>query len=287
MRLTLSKGDMVMELDPCAGGSVQSLRHRDLDILRPGPDRCGPAFNALNYAAFPMVPFVGRIHEGRIEVDGEQMELHANLPPEAHAIHGHGWQDAWQVETQSETSATLYYKHAADAWPWDYEARQTFTLFDDALDVEIAVTNLSDRVMPAGLGWHPYFSSAGAVLQANTEDVWAVNDDTGQNRPIRVANGSDLSHARLVEELTLDDSFSVAPGPIRMTWPTHTVTLESDPLFSKVTVFVPPGETFFCAEPISQAPNAINSDLSPDKTGLKHLAKGETLSGRIRLSVKH
>ena len=64
MRLALSHGDMYLELDPMAGGCVSALRHRDLDILRPAPCRSVPAFDARDYAAFPMVPFVGRIHNG-------------------------------------------------------------------------------------------------------------------------------------------------------------------------------------------------------------------------------
>ena len=287
MRVTLAKGEMLLELDPCAGGAVSKLKHRDLDVLRPAPERVGPAFDALMYASFPMVPFVGRIHRGQFSHNGQDVQLHANLPPEPHAIHGHGWQDVWKIEAQTKTSATLSYNHTSDAWPWAYEARQMFRLGEDRLTIELSVTNRSDTPMPAGLGWHPYFYRAGATLVVPTTHVWTPDEETGDNAPSPVKIIGDLSRARIVQDLSLDTSFSVEPGAIEINWPTHAVIIKSDPIFSHATVFVPPGEDYFCAEPSTQAPNAINSELPDDVTGLTWLKPGETLSGKIKLSVIH
>lgn len=287
MRVTLVKGDMLLELDPCAGGAVSKLKHRDLDVLRPAPERVGPAFDPLKYAAFTMVPFVGRIHEARFQISEREIDLHANLPPEPHAIHGHGWQDVWKVESQSKTRASLSYHHAADAWPWSYNARQDFQLSDNRLSVELSVKNLSDTPMPAGLGWHPYFSREGATLIVPTTHVWSVDAESGTNSPAPVKITDDLSRARIVDDMILDTAFSVEAGTIEINWPTHGVSIKSDPVFEHATIFVPPGENYFCAEPISHAPNAVNSDLAEDVTGLKWLAPGETLSGKIKLTVIH
>jgi aldose 1-epimerase len=87
--------------------------------------------------------------------------------------------------------------------------------------------------------------------------------------------------------LTLDTTYSVEPGSIEINWPTHGVSIKSDPIFSHATVFVPPGEDYFCAEPITHAPNAINSALPDKVTGLQWLKPGETLSGKIKLTVIH
>ncbi len=287
MRVTLVKGDMLLELDPCAGGAVSKLMHRDLDVLRPAPERVGPAFDPLQYGAFPMVPFVGRIHEAHFSIGDRDIELHANLPPESHAIHGHGWQDVWKVDSQSKTLATLRYHHAADAWPWSYTALQTFKLSDNHLTVDLSVENLSDMPMPAGLGWHPYFSRKDATLIVPTTQVWTVDAESGGNTPSMVKITDDLSRARIVDGLTLDTSFSVEAGTTEINWPTHGVSIKSDPVFGHATVFVPAGQDYFCVEPITHAPNAVNSDLSDEVTGLKWLAPGQTLSGKIKLTVIH
>jgi len=287
MRVTLAKGDMRLVLDPCAGGSVSRLQHRDLDILRPAPDRVGPAFDPLQYAAFPMVPFVGRIHNATFQKGNETVRLHANHPPEPHALHGHGWQDVWKVEDQAKDRATLSYHHNDDAWPWDYDAKQSFKLGADHLNVELSVTNRSESAMPAGLGWHPYFPRKDATLIVPTTQVWCSHAETGANTPHAIKVTNDLSRARIVERLLLDTTYSISPQTIELSWPTHGVIMKSDPVFGHATIFVPPGEDFFCAEPISHAPNAINSQLAEDVTGLKWLESGETLSGKIKLSVIH
>lgn len=287
MRIVLTKGDMLLELDPCAGGTVSKFKHRDLDVLRPAPDREGPAFDPLQSASFAMVPFVGRIHDAQFRINGSEVDLHANFPPEPHAIHGHGWQDIWKVETHSKTTATLIYRHTADAWPWSYDARQTFRLTDSRLTLELSVTNTSDTPMPAGFGWHPYFNRAGATLIVPTTHLWSVDADTGENMPSPIKITDDLSRARIVKDLTLDTTYSLESGSIEINWPTHGVSIKSDPIFGHATIFVPPGEDYFCAEPITHAPNAINSDLSDDVTGLHWLKPGETLAGKIKLTVIH
>lgn len=287
MRVTLSKGEMVLELDPCAGGAVTALRHRDLNVLRPAPPRSGPAFSPIEYAAFPMIPFVGRIHNGRFVSDGTAIELHPNMPPEPHAIHGHGWRAAWKLESESVDAATLVYKHLADAWPWDYSARQTFRLDDNQLTIDLSVTNHGAAQMPAGLGWHPYFFRENAILTLPTTHEWSCDDRTGDNSPQVIQPCDDLSTGKQVEALNLDTTFSVSRAAISITWPTHSVTMVSDPVFAQATIYVPPGQDYFCAEPITHAPNAVNGALSDEATGLQWLAPGETLSGSIELTVTH
>ena len=287
MRVTLSSSDMTLELDPCAGGAVSALRHRDLNILRPGPNRIGPAFDAVNYAGFPMIPFVGRIHNGKFNCNGAAIELPANMPPEPHAIHGHGWRAAWKLQSETETTATLAYEHSSDAWPWDYAAQQVFEIDENQLSVRLSVTNHGANDMPAGLGWHPYFPREKATIKVATSHEWASDERTGNNIPYPIVSAADLSAGKPVEELTLDTTFSIREPSISVVWPTHSIRMISDPVFRHATLYVPPGEDFFCAEPITHAPNAVNSARSSDETGLEWLAPGETLSGSIVLSVAH
>lgn len=284
-RFSLTHGETVIELAPDAGGSVSSLRFRDLGILRPAPIRTDRAFDARDYAAFPMLPFVGRIYNGRFQFRGASIELPANMPPEPHAIHGHGWQSAWRVAEKTETSAILTYRHDADTWPWSYEAEQTFRVQQDGLKLSLRLTNLSDSVMPGGLGWHPYFFREAAVLSLNTTSIWELDEHTGELSNAPVCSETDLSNERAVEALTLDTTFSLGSRRIKMTWPTHGVIIESDPLFLGSTVYVPPGEDYFCVEPISHVPNAFNSALSRNKTGLNLIEPGATLEGSISLQV--
>ena len=286
MRIRLDHGDLSLELDPAAGGTVSAFKHKDLEILRSAPSRIGPAFDPRNYAAFPMVPYVGRIHNGQCVVNGTAIQLHANLPPEPHSIHGFGWQTAWKAEAQSPKAARLVHIHEADAWPWTYTASQTFRLENNGLVLEMELTNRGPNAMPAGFGWHPYFYRKDATLALPTTHEWQPDEETGENQPVQIQPYADLSPGRQVEQLKLDTAFRVAEPIIRMSWPTHAVTMTSDKIFSNATIYVPPGEDYFCAEPITHAPNAVNSALADDETGQRWLAPGEMLHGTIRLSVE-
>ena len=157
--ITLRAGGAGLVLAPAAGGAVARYwiddGNRSMELLRPwtAPGR-GDRFLA---AAFPLVPYSNRIRAGRFSFLGRNVTLPLNRPPERHSIHGHGWQVSWTPLEVGQGEATLEYRHAADSWPWTYLARQRFALGERSLSVELSLTNEGDAVMPAGLGWHPYF----------------------------------------------------------------------------------------------------------------------------------
>lgn len=284
-RFTITNGATRLDLDPMAGGAVSALRHGHLDILRPAPQHKGSLFDARLYAAFPMLPFVGRIYRGRFVHSGTPVELPSNMPPEPHSIHGHGWQNAWAVSAQGGSTATLSFHHSAGTWPWKYEAAQTFSVLSDGLRLSIDLKNLSDTPMPAGIGWHPYFLRSKAVLTLDAATVWSSDPLNGQTRPSPIRAEDTLSEGRSVEALKLDTTFTLGSRRAHLKWPTHEVIVEPDPLFMAATVYVPPNEDFFCIEPVSHVPYALNSALPWSETGMRLLAPGETLRGSITLRV--
>lgn len=287
MRLTLKQSDMEIGLAPKDGGCVTHLTWRGTQLLRPAPHTPhASAFNPLDYAAFPLVPFSGRIQNGQIQVDGERVHLAPNMPPEPHAIHGHGWRTAWDVEHRSDDAAQLGFTYDTGDWPWPYQARQIFQLMPNGLSLKLELTNLGTTPMPAGLGWHPYFPRADAQIALPSLAMWPSGDNRLQSPPIDLTADTDLRSPRPVNGLKLDNCFDVEPGPFRLIWPQHSLEITPDPIFSKAIVYVPPGEAFFCAEPVSHAPNAINAKLDTNVTGLTWLAPKQLLSGEITLRVR-
>lgn len=286
MMVDLHHGDLSLGLSPAHGGSVRYFRLGERHLLRSAPTLIKDDWDARDFAAFPMVPFSGRIANGAFTAGDTEVKLPANMPPEPHAIHGFGWQDAWQVSDQDTASVTLTHEIKTHAWPWAYKAEQTFQLSDHGLTLEMRVTNLSSSTMPAGLGWHPYFPRKGAVISAPTQQVWLSGDDMIPAPPIAVPEALDLSEPLEVETLDLDNAFDVAAPVQTLTWPDLTIRMISDPVFSKLVVYVPPRQHYFCVEPVSHAPDALNSDLPDDVTGLQWLEPGRTLSGTITLLVE-
>jgi aldose 1-epimerase len=283
--ILLSNGALNLVVDKNAGGSVVSLRYQDRDILRPGPTIIRQDWSPLEYAAFPLLPFSGRIANGRFKANGKLIQLPPNLLPEPHAIHGHGWKLPWDIISKSANSVTLGYSHPASDWPWNYHAEQTLTLNGSALSVDLSLTNTSSEPMPAGLGWHPYFPRSKANISAPTEEIWLSGNDMIPAIPTPVIADCDLRRMTPVSTLNLDNAFQAGGQRSVIELEHDTVELVADTVFRNLIVYVPPNEDFFCVEPVTHAPDAVNSALPASVTGLEWLSEGETLAGKIRLEV--
>ncbi|MEM7493773.1 MAG: aldose 1-epimerase [Pseudomonadota bacterium] len=282
--LSLTNGPFALDFTPEFGGSVRAFTASGVNILRPSGDMTPNHWDTRESAAFPMVPFIGRITNGCFRANDKSVQLPANMPPEPHAIHGFGWQRAWTVLDASDTHAVVEHAYNEVDWPWPYRAQQIFKLTEHGLTVTLFVQNQGETPMPTGLGWHPYFPSHATTLLAPVTQSW-----TGLNKlPERteLTSQTDLRFARPVQSLNLDTAFDCEQAPISIETDQHTLTLTSDPIFSKLTVYHPKDTDFFCVEPVSHAPDAINMNLSNEETGLVWLSPGETLQGDISLHVK-
>lgn len=282
MSLRLANDTVELVLAPELGGSVLRFRWCGRDVLR---DSMG-ARTVLETASFPLVPFAGRIAGSRFPWGGRTIELTPLFPGEAspqHAIHGHGWLAPWHVARTDEACAELAFDAPPDDWPWPYRAVQRFTLTPVGFVQEIEVTNLSGEPMPSGIGIHPYFPrDADAVLRAAHRSEWRT-DGAGlmleeDLRPQALDWWGDApAGARNV-----DTAYGHREGAISLIWPARDVALEiaPDARLAHTVIYVPPGEDFFCVEPVSHVPNAHNR-AEEGLQGLVALAPGETIAAAI------
>jgi aldose 1-epimerase len=280
--LSLKNGGAVCDLLPEVGGAVGRFAvggHEILRVAAPG------ATDARQTGCFPLVPFFGRIRGGIVEFRGERLTLPPDPSFTPNAIHGHGWRNPWRVEESREDAATLAYDHRADAWPWDYAARQQFELAPRSLRIALALTNRSLRPMPYSIGFHPYFRRPpGTVLHADVAGVWLA--DANITPTERAAPGAllDLAHgARLSEGPFVDNTHF--GWSHRATIERHDVTTELSSDAGFLHVFLPTNESFFCAEPVTAMPDAFNRQTQTD-SGFRVLNAGETATVAMTLTVR-
>ena len=281
-RVTISDGTAEAEIDT-QGGCIAAFRWRRngaaIDWLRPALNDGKTA--PTETACFPLVPYSNRIRESRFAFEGRDYRLARNFGASPHSIHGHGWLEPWEITAQSDDNLTLAYAHDADDWPSAYRAEQSFTLHGGALTVELAVTNTGARAMPAGLGLHPYFPRTPQCrLTAGVEGMWKTDDEVMPTTLIE----ADLSGGLQPEDTALDNCFTGFAGTAVIDWPEHhaSLTLEADPALAFLVVFTPPGEDFFCAEPVSHSTDAVNLAAARGDTGLAVLQPGERFSAEVR-----
>lgn len=284
--LELRHGDLELDLRPASGGVITGFRHRGHDLMRPATAAYAEAGDPGQSSCFPLVPFSNRVADASFSFGGQRYALPRNFPPEPHAIHGQGWQTAWTVLEAGATTARLGFDHAVGATPLTYRAEQTFALDDDGLTIAIGVTNTGDGPMPAGIGLHSYFvRTEGVTLRASPAHVWLADARKLPEEQVLVPAHWDFAGAARVSPLSLDHCFGGWDGKAEIRWPETGVSLriDADPVFGHVVVYVPPGEDFFCVEPVSHVNDGFNLLARGVRgTGVRILAAGDSLSGTIR-----
>jgi aldose 1-epimerase len=284
--IALADGDLRLELLPDLGAAVATLRYQGRDVLRPTPAGADDPFET---AAFVLAPFANRIADGRFRVGDREVEIPRNAPGQAHPLHGHAWRKPWRVESAARERAVLSFEHPADSWPWHYSVTQILTLRGDSLEVALSIENRDTTPMPVGLGWHPYFhKAAGAQLKAHVEGVWLTDEEC---LPVRLAHGTRFGQWGRGDEVArtelIDHCHTGWPGVAEILLPEERLrlALTASRALRYLHVYSPPGKDFFCVEPVSQMPNAVNRSAPPAITGHKLLAPAERFEARLTLSV--
>lgn len=275
--MILAAGDWRLNLDPHRGGMVRALTRRGVDILRPMPEGADAPFDS---ACFPLAPYANRIAGGRFTWDGKAHALAPNAPGQKHPLHGTAWLGDWSVETQEADSATLIHHHAAGAdWGWAFTLRQHFRLGADGLEARLELTNTDSTAMPAGLGFHPWFTREGVTGVAfSAKAVWLADADMLPTVRATADKLGDWSRGAGLERPDLvDHCYAGWNGQLRIQREDGDVLVEGDDT-PFLHFYVPPGQDFFCAEPQSTMPDAVNRDAPAP------LAPGETLAVTMRIS---
>ncbi|PWJ92438.1 aldose 1-epimerase [Mesorhizobium loti] len=289
--VSISDGIATVEIAPAAGGAVASYRWRQngsvVDWLRPADPAAIDSRDAGAMACFPLVPYSNRIRGGRFAFAGRAVELPTG-PDDPHYEHGHGWRRPWTIVRHQASTTVLSYRHAADSWPWSYEARQAISLVDGGLVIALSLRNLSDTPMPAGFGLHPYFpSTPWTHVQAWVSGMWETDAEILPTRHVLPPAGANPTMGFDVSETDFDTVFTGWARRARISWPEHgrQLDIEAEVPLDFLVLYTPPGEPFFCAEPVSNITDAFNrrSDAGID-TGCIVLAPGQMRSASVRFT---
>ncbi|WP_426393958.1 aldose 1-epimerase [Ralstonia sp. R-29] len=295
---TLRAGALTMDVAPAAGGRIASLAsasedgHR-IDWLAPMSEAClRDGFDGLAWpktGCYPLLPFSNRIRDGRFQWGGREVRL-APHPGQPHAMHGLAHARAWTVEqlTASSIVLGLRYTPQADNWPWPFTAAQTLVLSPGGLEAVMTLRNDGDSDMPAGGGFHPYFTrTPGMRVQFDAATMWPTDADEVAIRREPITAREDFRHARVLPNTGLSVYYSDWRQQAVVSYEGGaTLTLSaSDPL-DHFILHAPQGQPYVCLEPISHVADAINlAEQGWEGTGLRVLEPGETLSLRMRLRI--
>ena len=251
-------------------------------LRRALPQACAGDPHAM--ACFPLLPYANRLGHRRFHWFGADYHLTPNFGDNPHTLHGVGWQRAWTVVETGPGSIVLHLDHRPDgSWPFAFQARVGYSLSDHGLTVTIALTSRHDAPAPAGIGLHPYFPKAhDPSLRFRAAAAWVNGADALPSCHGPIAADWQHHEPRRIAESRLDNCFTGWDGTADIHAGPASLRIEATAAFRQLQVFTPSWADFFCVEPVSHLPDAINRPNLPPDQAMHVLEPNETLSGTIR-----
>jgi aldose 1-epimerase len=295
----IAAGAAQVEIAPDVGGAIALFRWNEQDVLRPASDAARAAGEVRGFASYPLIPWSNRIANATLHLGGDvRFPLARNFGDHPHAIHGVGWQRAWEVARSEETCATLVldYRPEADeaaAWPFAFRAAQAFALRADTssacLTCKLSICNADTRRFPFGLGWHPFFPrDPGTRLGFRAANVWEAEATCLPIRRVAIPEDWRFDPPRALDDNALDNVFTGWSGEAVIDWPDQNrrVTMTADSACTHLVVYTPGQRGFFAVEPVTHMTDAFNRAAQGEaETGTRWIEPGEERSCTMRIVV--
>lgn len=278
MTVRLSAAGDQVTIDPDAGGRLTSavLRGRERLVTGP-PDHVAPEMAPLQWGAFVMAPWAGRIAHGDLAWDDVRHRLDT-VAGDGHALHGTTTQAAWTVGQAHGQAVELAVDLAGDGWPFGGRARHRVELQPGRLRCELTVT-AGATSMPAWVGWHPCFrrpDDGDMRIQLDAGHVLATDGRIPTGQRVPVSGDTDLRATPALGPRRLDTAYVGASRPARVIWPDLDLHVSLDAPTTWV-VFTPEHEV--CVEPQTGWPHALAlAQQGIAGTGVTRLAPGASLA---------
>lgn len=284
---TLSAGDLRATVSPF-GASLRRMwqegSHGSRDLLW----GYGGTGNKRGGQGDVLIPFPGRIRNGRYTFAGAEHQLPCNDKDGPNAIHGFLRTRVWDGDHDASTARFRTRIAASDhpGYPFDLDVVVGYELLPTGLAGAFVVRNAGDREAPVGVGFHPY------LMAPPGADATSLHLPAGQvvefdgllptGRVLPVPEGLDFRTPRPMGSLRLNHCFTQLErdrhGFARAR--VGDLTLWMDRAFSHVVVYTgdalgPNARKAIAVEPMTCATDAFNHPA----WGLCVLAPGDAFSG--------
>jgi aldose 1-epimerase len=287
--VTLANPQLRLDVAPSLGGGITRFDWRSDGALVPIFRRCrhvAADTDPNQLACYPMLPYSNRIGGGHFGVGGRRVDVPRNRAAEPLPIHGDGWLAHWQVAETDQDKVRLTLDRS-DGKPYAYRATQTYALEGPSLVITLEVENTGRDALPFGLGIHPFLvRDAQTELSAAAAGLWLQGDDWLPVRHVPAPPAWQFGVAYPLPETIVNHAFTGWSGQAAVVWPKRRLSLTIASDADYYVLYTPPGEDFFCFEPVDHPINAMNLPGGAASHGMTMLARGERLSRSFRFTVE-
>ena len=278
--VAIQSDDLRLHVRPELGGCIEGLWWKGLPVLRSSP--AGSLQNVRLSGCYPLIPFSNRVAQAKLVWNGTSHPLVKNFVGEEHSIHGIGWQRAWEVLEHTDNFCMLSFEHSGGAaWPFAFDASQTFRFHGSALEMTMSITNQSAQASPVGLGWHPYFiKRAASRIAFEASGMWQMS---GEKLPTHLQPSKGITQD--CAGLAIDNCFEGWNGQVALRDEAMHVAIHSD--MRRLVVFTNHEKDFVAIEPVSHANNAMNMGNPKESAarGVVTLEPGQSWQVSMQIAV--
>lgn len=247
-----------------------------------------------------LIPFPGRIADGRYVFDGQAYQLERNDKEGPNAIHGFVRALPWtllrgganEVEYEVRLDEAEYSKRG---YPFSLQVRVAYKLDAEGLSCSFTIQNVGNNPAPVGVGFHPYFTVGTGLIEEAEARIPAAgylefNDRLTPTGRILPAAGTEWDYRRYrpisnrrfnhcYVELERD-ARGYCTASLRNPINGWTIAIVMDQSFSAVVVYTGDAITdaprrALAIEPMTCASDAFNHP----EWGLKRLVPGDIFAG--------
>ena len=252
-----------------------------------------------------LIPFPGRVAEGRYWVDGQAMQLECNDKEGPNAIHGFVRGLPWAVHDPSASSVVFQVRleeaeYASRGYPFSLAVQLTYHLGADGLSCAFTVRNVGRETAPVGVGFHPYFTVGTPAIDEAEVKIPAssyleLNDRLTPTGAVLTAAGTEWDYrayrqigSRRFNHCFLDlvrDPAGYSTASLRNPQNGLTIDVAMDGAFTALVVYtgdaiVGAAREALALEPMTCATDAFNHP----EWGLTKLGPDQAFEGRYRIS---
>lgn len=253
-----------------------------------------------------LIPFPGRIADGRYVFDGQAYQLERNDKEGPNAIHGFVRTLPWtvlragaqEVECEVQLDEAEYSRRG---YPYSLRVTVIYTLDGRGLSCSFQIQNVGQKPAPVGVGFHPYFTVGTELIDEAEAKIPAAgylefNDRLTPTGRILPAAGTewDYREYRPVGNRRFNhcyvelerDAQGYSTASLRNPANGQTIDIIMDQSFSAVVVYTGDAITDAPRRALAIEPMTCASDsFNHPEWGLKRLMPGEIFGGRYAIQT--
>lgn len=162
-----------------------------------------------------LAPWPNRIEDGSYTWEGETHVLPITEAARHTALHGLVMQHDWHLEATESTAHLHTSLEPQSGYPFHLDLSVTYTLSENAIEVNFTARNRGDHAAPFGVGFHPWLAAGPGGIEAARlrvdADSWIVLNErllpTGESA---IPDQLDFRELRPINDTVLDHAFGCA-----------------------------------------------------------------------------